>query len=106
MLDEVDQLGSARQAVLYRVFEWAARAARLVLVGVANALDLTERALPRLRARGLRPAALHFAPYTKQQIVAIFGRVLAADDSAGVFSPAALQMLAGTVSVSYSATAL
>ncbi|XP_041978201.1 cell division control protein 6 homolog [Aricia agestis] len=99
VLDEIDQLGSARQSVLYTLFGWAAVAAhRTVLVGVANALDLTERALPRLAARGLRPATLHFAPYTKQQIVDVFTSVLADEDKGNVFSPVALQMLAAKIS--------
>lgn len=97
MLDEIDQLDSKRQLVLYTIFEWAAtREHRLVLVGVANALDLTERTLPRLNARGLQPATLHFAPYTKQQIIHVFTAVLADEDRGNVFSPVALQMLAGS----------
>ncbi|XP_064076727.1 polycomb group protein Psc-like [Vanessa tameamea] len=99
VLDEIDQLDSKRQSVLYTVFEWAALpAARLVLVGVANALDLTQRALPRLQARcALRPATLHFPPYTKQQIIDIFTHVLATEDNTNVFSPVALQMLAAKI---------
>ncbi|XP_050361986.1 polycomb group protein Psc-like [Nymphalis io] len=99
VLDEIDQLDSKRQSVLYTVFEWAALpAARLVLVGVANALDLTQRALPRLQARcAMRPATLHFPPYTKQQIIDIFTHVLAAEDNTNVFSPVALQMLAAKI---------
>jgi cell division control protein 6 len=35
-------------------------------------LDLTDRILPRLQARlDLRPQLLHFAPYTKLEIVNI-----------------------------------
>ena len=42
------------------------------VVGIANALDLTDRILPRLQARpNCKPQLLHFAPYTKDQIVAI-----------------------------------
>jgi cell division control protein 6 len=97
VLDEIDQLDSKRQSVLYTIFEWPALpGSRLVLVGVANALDLTERALPRLQARcSLRPRTLHFAPYTKQQIINIFTKILGDTDSTNVFSPVALQMLAG-----------
>ncbi|CAH0726607.1 unnamed protein product, partial [Brenthis ino] len=98
VLDEIDQLDSKRQAVLYTVFEWAARPSRLVLLGVANALDLTQRALPRLQARALAPATLHFAPYTKHQIIDIFTSVLATEDTTNVFSPVALQMLAAKIS--------
>ncbi|CAH2066504.1 unnamed protein product, partial [Iphiclides podalirius] len=99
VLDEIDQLDSRRQSVLYTVFEWPAQfAARVVLVGVANALDLTERTLPRLQARcSLRPRTLHFAPYSKQQIVDIFVSVLAGEDRSQVFSPVALQMLAAKI---------
>ena len=42
--------------VLYQLFDWAAApTSRLVLVGIANALDLTERFLPKLAARGASP---------------------------------------------------
>lgn len=103
MLDEIDQLESKRQSVLYTIFEWPALPnSRLVLVGIANALDLTERALPRLQARcSLRPQTLHFAPYTKEQIIKIFTTVLATEDKTNVFSPVALQMLAGKLCKNY-----
>ncbi|XP_053624118.1 polycomb group protein Psc-like [Plodia interpunctella] len=99
VLDEIDQLDSKRQSVLYTIFEWASVArSGLVLVGVANALDLTERSLPRLQARCcLRPVTLHFPPYTKEQIVNIFTAVLADEDKSKLFSPVALQMLAAKI---------
>ncbi|KAI8427688.1 hypothetical protein MSG28_002146 [Choristoneura fumiferana] len=95
VLDEIDQLDSKRQSVLYSIFEWPALPnSRLLLIGIANALDLTERSLPRLQARcSLRPRTLHFTPYTKQQIINIFTKILG-DDKNNVFSPVALQMLA------------
>ena len=44
VLDEVDQLESKDQSVLYTVFEWPALdRSRLVLCGIANSLDLTDR---------------------------------------------------------------
>lgn len=97
MLDEIDQLDSKRQSILYTIFEWPSLGeSRIVLIGVANALDLTERTLPRLQTRcSLRPTTLHFTPYTKEQIVSIFTTVLANEDKNNVFSPVALQMLAG-----------
>ncbi|XP_050551682.1 polycomb group protein Psc-like [Spodoptera frugiperda] len=100
VLDEIDQLDSKRQSVLYTIFEWPAMAdSRVVLIGIANALDLTERTLPRLQARcSLRPETLHFAPYTKEQIINIFTNVLANEDKSNVFSPVALQMLAAKIS--------
>lgn len=83
--------------MLYTIFEWPALAnSHIVLIGIANALDLTERTLPRLQARcSLRPCTLNFAPYTKEQIINIFTTVLASEDKTKLFSPIALQMLAG-----------
>jgi len=53
VLDEIDQLESKNQDVLYTVFEWPALASsRLALVGIANTLDLTDRVLPRLQVQG------------------------------------------------------
>jgi Cdc6-related protein, AAA superfamily ATPase len=73
VLDEIDQLDSRKQSVLYTIFEWpSAPNSKLVMIGIANALDLTDRILPRLQARlDLRPQLLHFAPYTKLEIVNI-----------------------------------
>ena len=73
MLDEVDQLDSRNQEVLYTIFEWPALpGSSLVLVGIANSLDLTDRILPRLQALpNLKPKLLHFPPYSKAEIVKI-----------------------------------
>lgn len=73
MLDEVDQLDSKNQEVLYTIFEWPALpSSSLVLVGIANSLDLTDRILPRLQALPhFKPKLLHFPPYTKAEIVKI-----------------------------------
>lgn len=100
VLDEIDQLCSKRQSVLYSIFEWPSwLGSRLVLIGVANALDLVERSLPRLLARcSLRPETLHFAPYTKQQIVDIFESKIAQENKNIVFAPVALQMIAAKIS--------
>ena len=52
--------------------------ARLVLAGVANALDLTERALPLLAALGARPRLLPFPAYDAGQLQALLAQRLAA----------------------------
>jgi cell division control protein 6 len=52
VLDEIDQLESKCQEVLYTLFEWPYLAnSKLILVGIANALDLTDRILPRVTVR-------------------------------------------------------
>ena len=72
MLDEIDQLETRHQEVLYTLFEWPSlQHCRLLLVAIANRLDLTERVLPRLASGPWAPHRIHFPPYTKQQIVDI-----------------------------------
>lgn len=69
----MDQLDSKAQDVLYTIFEWPYLPnSRLCLIGVANALDLTDRILPRLQARPqCRPQLLHFPPYSREELIAI-----------------------------------
>ncbi|XP_044580124.1 cell division control protein 6 homolog isoform X2 [Cotesia glomerata] len=99
VLDEIDQLESKRQSVLYSVFEWPSIPnSNLLLVGIANALDLTDRILPRLNARcELKPKLMHFAPYTKEQIVNIIAERLREANVADVFTGVAMHMLAAKV---------
>ena len=71
-LDEIDHLLTLDLEVLYTLFEWSlSPSSRLVLVGIANALDLTDRFLPRLKARNLKPQLLPFLPYTVAQIASV-----------------------------------
>ena len=72
LLDEIDSLLDGDCEVLYSLFEWALhKSSRLVLIGIANALDLTDRFLPRLKARNLKPRLLPFLPYNAGQIASI-----------------------------------
>ncbi|CAF9926059.1 MAG: AAA ATPase [Heterodermia speciosa] len=71
-LDEIDHLLTLDLEILYTLFEWSLHSSsRLVLVGIANALDLTDRFLPRLKARNLKPQLLPFLPYTAPQIASV-----------------------------------
>ena len=71
-LDEIDHLLTLDLEILYKLFEWSLqRSSRLVLIGIANALDLTDRFLPRLKARSLKPQLLPFLPYTAPQITSV-----------------------------------
>lgn len=45
--------------------------ANVLLIGIANGLDLTDRVLPFLKTRGCHPHSLNFATYTKQQLTDI-----------------------------------
>ncbi|XP_058053268.1 cell division control protein 6 homolog [Anopheles bellator] len=99
VLDEIDQLSSSKQSILYSIFEWPSRpTARLILIGIANALDLTDRLLARLQARcELKPRLIHFLPYTKSQIVTILKSCLEANGTLNRFPEAALALLAAKV---------
>lgn len=101
-LDEVDSLVDVECEILYNIFEWAMHpSSSLVLIGIANALDLTDRFLPRLRAKGLKPQLLPFLPYTAQQISNIITNRLrtllpntttASPDFVPCMHPAAIQL--------------
>ena len=97
VLDEIDQLDSKHQHILYRIFEWPAMAkSRLILLGIANALDLTDRVLPRLQAsETCRPDLMNFAPYTQSQIFDILKSRLEKDQ---IVEPSAIKFCARKVS--------
>ncbi|NWU99771.1 CDC6 protein, partial [Upupa epops] len=101
VLDELDQLESKGQEVLYTLFEWARLpGSRLVIVGLANALDLTDRSLARLGAlpAGSSPQLLHFKPYSREQLSAILQERLGQVGGDPVLDAAALQFCARKVS--------
>ncbi|KAL0938856.1 cell division control protein [Colletotrichum truncatum] len=72
VLDEIDHILTMGLESLYRLFEWSLQQpSRLVLIGIANALDLTDRFLPRLKSKNLKPSLLPFHPYSAAQIKSI-----------------------------------
>ncbi|OQO07385.1 hypothetical protein B0A48_07082 [Cryoendolithus antarcticus] len=72
ILDEVDCLVDLDLALLYNLFEWSMQPhSQLSLIGIANALDLTDRFLPRLKSRSLTPELLPFMPYSAAQIAQV-----------------------------------
>lgn len=82
------------------LFEWPWLSnSRLVLIGIANTLDLTDRILPRLQAREkCKPQLLNFPPYTRNQIVAILQDRLTQVSRDQVLDNAAIQFCARKVS--------
>lgn len=68
-LDEMDHLLTGDSGVLQSLFEWSLHAkSSLILIGIANALDLTDRSLPQLKAKNLKPNLLPFLPYNAVSI--------------------------------------
>ena len=69
LLDEMDQLEYRDAAILYELFALPSLPhSRCILVGVSNAMNLTDKALPRLRARGCEPSLVRFTAYTSVQL--------------------------------------
>jgi len=69
VLDELDRLVDVDLELLYSLFEWSIKnTSNLILIGIANALDLTDRVLPRLKTRNIKPTLLPFMPYTAEEI--------------------------------------
>lgn len=52
LVDEIDYMVTRKQKVLYNLFDWPSRKhAKLVLISIANTMDLPERLLPRVSSR-------------------------------------------------------
>ncbi|CDS02151.1 hypothetical protein [Sporisorium scitamineum] len=72
LMDELDQLVTARQDVMYNMFNWPnTRGSRLVVIAVANTMDLPERTLNAKVASRLGMTRIMFMPYTDRQLVEI-----------------------------------
>jgi len=71
LLDELDYLLTRNENVIYTLFDWPTRQhARLVVVGIANTMDLIEKLTPRVQSRlGLK--RIKFGPYKREDIVVI-----------------------------------
>ncbi|KAH0836073.1 hypothetical protein AYO21_02714 [Fonsecaea monophora] len=108
LLDEIDTLLGGDCEMLYSIFEWAMHpSSTLILIGIANALDLTDRFLPRLKLRDLKPQLLPFLPYSAQQISTIVSdklRSLITNETADgtgsipLMHPAAIQLAGKKIS--------
>ena len=71
-LDEIDHLLASDSEIVQSLFEWSMdKGSHLILIGIANALDLTSRSLPQLKAKNLKPCLLPFLPYNAAQIAGV-----------------------------------
>ncbi|KAJ5449908.1 uncharacterized protein N7458_006357 [Penicillium daleae] len=106
-LDEMDHLLMGDSGVLQSLFEWSlSNKSTLILIGIANALDLTDRSLPQLKAKNLRPILLPFLPYNAASIANVITNRLRSLIPAGMdndpkfvpfLQPAAIQLCAKKV---------
>lgn len=74
LMDELDQLVTKNQSVMYNFFNWPAlRHSRLVVLAVANTMDLPERTLSNKISSRLGLTRITFSGYKYQELMEIIG---------------------------------
>ena len=97
LMDELDQLVTRNQAVMYNFFNWPSqRHSRLIVLAVANTMDLPERTLSNKISSRLGLHRIVFGGYTHAQLAAIVASRLAGAPAA-VVHPDAVQFAARKV---------
>ncbi|PIO60029.1 hypothetical protein TELCIR_18490 [Teladorsagia circumcincta] len=92
LVDELDQLCTKKQELIYDIFNWTTiESARVSVMAIANTLDLPERMLSQRITSRIGAARICFQPYEFQQIECIIrdrlkGSVNAIDEGAVQFA--------------------
>ncbi len=95
LVDELDMLWNRKQSVLYNLFEWPTRKeSRLVVLAIANTMDLPERIMMNRVSSRLGLTRLTFSPYSHDQLREIVTARLAGLE---VFDSDAVQLVARKV---------
>ncbi|WCJ36901.1 origin recognition complex 1 [Euphorbia peplus] len=81
LIDELDLLVTRNQSVLYNILDWPTKPhSQLIVIGIANTMDLPEKLLPRISSRmGIQ--RLCFGPYKYQQLQEIISSRLKGIDA-------------------------
>ncbi|ORX87891.1 P-loop containing nucleoside triphosphate hydrolase protein [Anaeromyces robustus] len=96
LMDELDLLVTKKQSVMYNFFDWPNRPySHLIVVAVANTMDLPERMLTNKVSSRLGLTRINFQPYTHEQLITIVQSRLQGISS---FSDDAIQLCARRVS--------
>lgn len=95
LVDELDYLCNRRQDVIYNILDWTTkRDARLIVLTIANTMDLPERTLKGRVTSRMGLTRLMFQPYTHTQLQEIVMNRL---DKFKVFQPDAVQLVSRKV---------
>ncbi|KAI8911480.1 P-loop containing nucleoside triphosphate hydrolase protein, partial [Gorgonomyces haynaldii] len=74
LIDELDLLVARKQKLVYNFFEWPnLKHSRLIVIAIANTMDLPERELTNKVSSRLGLTRISFLPYTFQQLISIIG---------------------------------
>ncbi|XP_074858978.1 origin recognition complex subunit 1 [Carettochelys insculpta] len=69
MVDELDLLWTRKQDVMYNLFDWPTKKqAKLIILAIANTMDLPERIMMNRVASRLGLTRMSFQPYTYKQL--------------------------------------
>jgi origin recognition complex subunit 1 len=69
LVDELDLLWTRKQTVMYNIFDWPTRQqAKLIVLAIANTMDLPERIMMNRVASRLGQTRMTFQPYTFRQL--------------------------------------
>jgi origin recognition complex subunit 1 len=95
LVDELDSLMTKHQTVLYSLFDWPGhKPAKLVVIGIANTMDLPERLLGRISSR-MGSNRVPFKAYSRDQIELILKKRLG--EAEALFEPDSIDMCARKV---------
>ena len=95
LVDELDLLCTKKQTIVYHLFDWPNKPfSNLVVVAIANAMDLPERVLETRVASRLGLTRLTFQPYTHQELQEI---LLSRLEGTTAFDSDAVQLVARKV---------
>ncbi|XP_063682304.1 origin recognition complex subunit 1-like isoform X2 [Bolinopsis microptera] len=95
VVDELDLLWTRKQHVMYNLFDWPNRAnSKLVVIAIANTMDLPERMLMNKVASRLGLTRMTFQPYSHSQLLEIINSRL---EGTVAFDPSACILAARKV---------
>ncbi|XP_010002326.1 PREDICTED: origin recognition complex subunit 1 [Chaetura pelagica] len=91
MVDELDLLWTRKQNVMYNLFDWPTQKhSKLVILAIANTMDLPERIMMNRVASRLGLTRMSFQPYTYKQLQQIISSRL---NSVKAFEEDAIQLV-------------
>ncbi|PVU86550.1 hypothetical protein BB560_006670 [Smittium megazygosporum] len=95
-VDELDVLLTKSQSIIYNLFDWPSRPkSNLVVITIANTMDLPERILHHKISSRLGLCRINFQPYTHEQLFQI---VMSRIGQSNVFDSDAIQLCARKIS--------
>ncbi|KAI8324524.1 P-loop containing nucleoside triphosphate hydrolase protein [Martensiomyces pterosporus] len=96
LMDELDLLVTKSQSIMYNFFDWPHRPhAKLVVIAIANTMDLPERMLHHKVSSRLGLTRINFQPYTHHQLITIVQSRL---EGCEAFDPDAVELCARKIS--------